>query len=287
MASITPDGPGYELIDSGGQRKLERFGDEVIARPCAQAVWRESDRGAWKQAHGSFTRESSGTGTWSLQRPMPSPWKMKFAGIHWELRPNDFGHVGIFPEQEACWRWIDESIRGVPPPEGGVEILNLFGYTGGSTLVAAAAGAQVCHIDASRASVRHARVNAALSGLEERPVRWIAEDAMRFVERELRRGRRYHGIILDPPTYGRGAGGEVWRIEEDLVALLAHCRELLADRPLFLLLSSHSPGFTPLVLANLLGPAVCGEIESGEMTLRERSGRLLPSGAYARWRSAT
>ncbi|MEE8142282.1 MAG: class I SAM-dependent methyltransferase [Planctomycetota bacterium] len=270
---------GYQLLDSGDQRKLERFGAYLLERPSAQAVWERRDPKAWQSAAARFVRDSSGSGRWQGQ-PLPEQWLMQHAGLRWNLRPNDFGHLGIFPEQEESWRWSAERIRGAV---GDVEVLNLFGYTGGSTLSAAAAGARVCHLDASKTSVRSARENAALSELEDRPVRWIVDDVLRFVQRETRRERRYHGIILDPPTYGRGARGETWQIEEDLRPLLEQCVGLLHDSPLFLILSSHSPGFTPLVLANLLAPCPSGSVECGEMVIRDRWGRPLPSGAYARW----
>ncbi|MGE3164922.1 MAG: class I SAM-dependent methyltransferase [Planctomycetota bacterium] len=272
---------GYELIDSGQQMKLERFGPYVLARPAAQAVWAQSAASAWRGADATFTRESSGTGTWEFQRTLPLEWDMNSCGLTWRLRRNDFGHVGIFPEQEPCWRWIREQVQHA---RGASEVLNLFGYTGGSTLSAAAAGARVVHLDASKTSVKAARDNAELSGLAERPIRWIVEDAVRFVDRELRRERRYSGIVLDPPSYGRGARGETWKIEDDMLPFLEKCCRLLDTGPAFVLLSSHSPGFTPIVLANLLAGFLDGPIESGEMVVHEASGRPLPAGAYARWR---
>lgn len=272
--------PGYELIDSGEQMKLERFGDFLLARPSAQSVWQQRLPKEWSRADATFQRDSSGNGTWHFHRKVPEQWTMKYADLTWCLRRNDFGHVGIFPEQEPSWAWIREQVAVAPD---GCEVLNLFGYTGGSTLAAAAAGAKVVHVDASKTSVRAARDNAEASGLAERPVRWIVEDAGRFVDREIRRERRYHGIVLDPPTYGRGARGEVWKIEEHLREFLAKCGQLLHGSNSFLLLSGHSPGFTPLVLANLLKDLGARDVEHGEMVMRERDGRPLPSGAYARW----
>lgn len=275
---------GYQLIDSGSQMKLERFGPFVLARPSAQAVWGVSDRDVWQEADATFTRESSGTGVWESHRPVPMEWDMQACGLTWRLRRNDFGHVGIFPEQESCWRWIRGQVEAGPTDS---EVLNLFGYTGGSTLSAAAAGARVVHLDASKTSVNAARDNAALSGLADRPIRWIVEDAVRFVDRELRRDRRYFGIVLDPPSYGRGARGETWKIEDDMRPFLEKCCRLLQAGPAFVLLSSHSPGFTPLALANLLEEFLDGPVESGEMIVQEPSGRPLPAGAFARWRRAT
>ena len=207
--------------------------------------------------------------------------------MRWEIRPNHFGNVGIFPEQAHCWQLIAEEIDADSVESDSFEVLNLFGYTGGSTLSAARAGAKVVHLDASKTSVSQARGNAELSGLAEAPVRWITEDAVRFVEREIRRQRCYHGLVLDPPTFGRGTRGETWKIDEHIGQLLELCAQILAPEPRLFLLTSHSPGYTPLVLENLLEPWLpdTGKMVSGEMVISELgSGRPLPSGAYACWR---
>lgn len=271
----------YELLDSGDQKKLERFGSVIVVRPSAQAVWDRRLAGEWDGASATFTRQSSGEGTWSGS--LPDSWTITHAGITWGLRPNSFGHLGIFPEQEPGWRWIDDKVGALRAASEEIHVLNLFGYTGGSSLAAARAGAHVCHVDASKTSVRLARENAALSGLDDRPVRWITEDAVRFVDREIRRERRYRGVILDPPTYGRGTRGETWKIDDGIRPLLEKCRPLLLGDGAFVLLSSHSPGYTPLVLENLLRGIGTGSITSGEMTIGDRSGRPLPSGTWARW----
>lgn len=279
---------GYELIDSGDQQKLERFGDYVLARPSAQSVWPRSAPGEWAQAHATFVRDTTGNGEWQMRQPVPQAWTMQFADVTWGLQRNDFGHVGIFPEQERCWAWIRQQVtRSAASAEvAGPHVLNLFGYTGGSTLSAAAAGAQAVHLDASKVSVRNASENARLSGMAERPIRWIVEDAVRFVDRELRRGREYHGIILDPPTYGRGTKGEIWKVEDDVLPLVKKCGQLLQAQGKFLLLSSHSPGFTPFVLENLVRVLPAGKINSAEMVMTDRQGRPLPSGAFASWERA-
>ena len=271
---------GYELLDSGNQMKLERFGEFVCARPAAQAVWGQGQPKLWKDADATFDRESSGRGQWRFRRRSQDEWQMSFAGLEWGLRRNDFGHVGIFPEQEDSWGWIRQKVaeRGEE-----AEVLNLFAYTGGSTLAAASAGGRVVHLDASKSSVRYARENAMLSGLADAPIRWIVEDAVKFVEREQRRGRCYDGIVLDPPSYGRGAKGEKWKIEDLMLPFLRSCQSILKPKGAFMLLSSHSPGFTPLVLANLLESCGAGSITHGEMVMREAGGRELPNGAYARW----
>ena len=273
---------GYELIDSGDQKKLERFGKLRLVRPCAQAVWKPADSREWSRVDAHFRRHSSGTGEW--RGKLPEAWTFEHAELEWEVRPNEYGNLGIFAEQTSCWEWIREQVAarvatGGEPPA----VINLFGYTGGSTLAASAAGAAVCHVDASKTSVRQARTNASLSRLAERPIRWIVEDALLFVEREIRRGRRYQGMILDPPTYGRGPNGEVWKIDDGIVELVERCREVLADGPSFFLLTSHSPGYTPIVLENLIAPGARAEVEGGEMTIIDRTGRSLPSGAFARW----
>lgn len=285
-------GDGYELIDSGDQEKLERFGDRWLRRPSAATVWARRIPGEWRKAEATFERDRGGTGRWNLKRGSGrlDNWSMEHAGFVWHLHANEHGNIGIFPEQGPCWTWIRESIdrvlsgRQVRGDDDRPEVLNLFGYTGGSTLAAAAAGARVVHVDASKTSVQNARENAGSSGLAERPVRWIVDDAVKFVDREIRRGRSYQGIILDPPTYGRGTGGEVWSVESDIAPLVEKCRRLLADDAALFLLTSHSPGFTPLALGNLL-PEVPGDVtvETGEMTVADRAGRPLPSGAYARW----
>ncbi|MFN0057695.1 MAG: class I SAM-dependent methyltransferase [Planctomycetota bacterium] len=275
---------GYQLIDSGDQLKLERFGAFVLTRPASQAVWPRRNLATWHKVDASFERNSSGSGNWRIESTLPPCWSMQYFNFTFTLRPNEHGNVGIFPEQEPCWSWIIATVKAVAPPIKSFDVLNLFGYTGGSTLAALAAGANVVHVDASRTSVQAARENVAASGLGDRSVRWIVEDAGKFVERELRRARRYHGIVLDPPSYGRGTNGEIWQIERDLVPLLANCQRLLHEDARFLLLTSHTPGFTPLVLANLLEAPSGVAADCGEMLLRDTRERALPSGAFARWR---
>lgn len=276
----------YELLDSGNGHKLERFGPYVLMRPCAQAVWPPSRPQAfWDQAHTEFTRR--GGLQWKQRDAMPSSWVIEIDGLRFRLSGTDFGHVGVFPEQRDQWNWIrrvltaSRRFRTGPPT-----VLNLFAYSGGATLAAARCGAEVCHVDASRGMVAWARENADLNGLEKAPIRWIVEDVRRFLRREVRRGRRYDAIILDPPSFGRGPGGEVFKIEEDIQPTLEGCRELLSSQPLFLLLTCHTPGWTPRVLYNLLRPFVPsgGVIESGEMCLRGAPDvPEVPSGAFARW----
>jgi 23S rRNA (cytosine1962-C5)-methyltransferase len=280
----------YELLDSGNGRKLERFGPYVLARPCAQAVWQpRQPASVWDAADAAFDREEGHR--WHSREKLPDEWVVEVDGIQFRLGSTDFGHLGIFPEQRESWRWIGETLRAAKPAgQEPIHVLNLFAYSGGSTLAAARAGAEVCHLDASAGMVDWARTNAKLNGLEAAPIRWIVEDAHKFLTREFRRGRRYEGIILDPPSFGRGAKGEVYKIERDLPQTLELCRQLLADKPLFVLLSAHTPGITPVVLENLLADVlqdIPGRIMGGEMVLAgEQTAPPTPSGCMARWRSS-
>lgn len=281
----------YELLDSGAGRKLERFGAIVLARPCAQALWPPRlPPSAWDAADAAFDREEGNR--WHGRKKIPDTWVVSVDGLRFRLGSTDFGHLGIFPEQRESWRWIGATIREAAPAAA-VRVLNLFAYSGGSTLAAARAGAEVCHLDASAGMVEWARANAALNGLDEAPVRWIVDDAHKFLSREVRRGRRYEGIILDPPSFGRGSKGEVYKIERDLPLTLELCRGLLADRPLFLLLSAHTPGVTPIVLQNLLagtmsGLEAKGDLACGEMVLTGAAGvPPTPCGCQASWRRQT
>ncbi|HIV09963.1 MAG TPA: class I SAM-dependent methyltransferase [Candidatus Spyradenecus faecavium] len=275
---------GYELLDSGNGAKLERFGEVVLARPCAQAVWQPQRPARWKDADATFDREEGNR--WHGRSRLPKEWAIDVDGTRFRLSGTDFGHLGIFPEQRAQWAWIRETVAAAHRP---LRVLNLFAYSGGSTLAAARAGAEVCHLDASKGMVQWARANAALNGLESHPIRWIVDDAHKFLNREVRRGRRYDGIILDPPTYGRGGNGETYKIERDLTETLRLCRALLSDAPRFLLLSAHTPGHTPVVLSNVLTQALRGlggAVSAGEMLLTGAPDVFpLPSGAYARWQA--
>ena len=275
----------YELLDSGGEERLERFGQVVLARPAQQAIWRrrlpEAD---WRRAQARFTRDSSGKGSWTRQAPIPESWRVRYGPSSFTLKTTAFGHVGFFPEQQPCWELVRDALAAAPEPPS---LLNLFAYTGSITLAAAHAGARVCHVDASPPVVEWARKNAAQSGLAEAPVRWIVEEAGKFVRREARRGSRYHGLILDPPSFGRGPKGEVFKLESDLQPLLADGLKLLAEGARFVLLSCHTPGITGAGLANLLAELPAergGRVQAGELLLAGTAGSsVLPSGAYSCW----
>lgn len=268
----------YELLDSGSGRKLERFGKYVLARPCSQALWRPTlDKSAWDRADASFDREDGNR--WHGRVNLPKEWTIETAGVKFRLGGTDFGHLGIFPEQRAQWKWIR---RTVAEAGRSVSALNLFAYSGGSTMAAALGGAEVCHLDASKGMVEWARGNARLNALKDHPIRWIVDDAVKFMKREVRRGRRYDAIILDPPTFGRGALGETYKIERDLGETLGLVKDLLSDKPLFLLFSSHTPGLSPIVAENILSQLFPGaQLESGEMLL-EGKNLQCPSGVYLR-----
>lgn len=245
----------YQLIDSGNFEKLEQVGPIRLVRPSPQAVWpKRLDAKVWNKVDARFTRFSGGDGKWTIEsKSMPKEWLVKIGSTTFTSSLTDFGHVGIFPEQFKNWGRIKELVAtAAKKSKEPIQILNLFAYTGGSTLAAAAGGAHVVHLDASKTSVAWARENAAASKLENHPIRWIIDDAQVFVQREVRRKSRYHGIILDPPSYGRGAKGQTWKIEEHLVPMLEQLRELLHESPTFVLLSAHSAGYSPLVLQNLL-----------------------------------
>lgn len=276
----------YKLIDSGDFQKLEQVGPYRIVRPAAQAVWKPRlDREQWQSADATFQRFSGGDGKWNIQnKGLPKKWTIEQGPVKLVIALTDFGHLGIFPEQDANWETLHKLILG-RKKDSEFNVLNLFAYTGGSTLACASAGAKVVHLDASKTSVAWARDNANASGVGDKPIRWIVDDVQKFVEREVRRGNKYHGIILDPPSFGRGANNEVWQIEDHLVPLLENLGKLLDDNYQFILLSCHSNGYTPLALQNLLLGIVHlsdGQFELGEMIIREQeSGRALPSGASA------
>ncbi len=292
----------YALLDSGEGEKLERFGTVVLSRPDPQAVWsKRLSTAEWKKADGHFSREESG-GKWSLKPQVLARWEISYGGLTFWIKPTAFKHTGLFPEQAVNWSWMAHSIKErrkeVTSNDEHVEVLNLFGYTGGATLACAQAGAKVVHIDSSKAAVAWARENAEASGLADVPIRWIVEDARLFVEREIKRGRRYQGIIMDPPAFGHGVDSELWRIEEHFLPLVEQCKKLLADKPLFFLINGYSAGYSAVAYENMLldlKTKYGGEIEIGELTIRESGkkedgnigkespARLLPAGIFARW----
>lgn len=268
----------YELLDSGDGKKFERFGKVTLVRPCSQALWRPRNIAAWAHASASFDRTAGNQ--WHGRAALPKEWTITTAGIKFKLSGTDFGHLGIFPEQRADWQWIRSTCA-----EAGrkVSVLNLFAYSGGATIAAAQGGAEVCHLDASRGMVQWARENAVLNGLAEKPIRWIVDDVHKFLAREERRGHKYDGIIFDPPTFGRGANGEMYKIERDLAETIARVKAVLSAKPLFVLFSSHTPGLSCQVAQNIMEQSFSGStVTTGEMLLESHSSFHCPSGIFAR-----
>ena len=280
--------PDYGLVDSGGGRKLERYGRFSVVRPEPQCLWTPAlDAAAWDRADAVF--DPSGeedAGRWRFSGPAPDTWPLAWGEVRFHGRFTSFRHLAFFPEQAANWAWLDNRQRSAGRP---LKILNLFGYTGVASLVCAAAGAEVTHVDASKKAVAWARENAALSGLEDRPVRWIVEDARKYVAREVKRGNRYDGVILDPPKYGRGPTGEVWRLYDDLPELIGLCAHLLSDEASFLLLNAYAERISGVALASLLADALDGRsglVDWGELALMEEGGaRGVGLSFFARWTS--
>ncbi|HSO27838.1 MAG TPA: class I SAM-dependent methyltransferase [Anaerolineales bacterium] len=285
------DWSDYELLDSGAGRKLERYGDVLLDRPEHRALWQPVlPREVWDQAQAVFQPSGGESGgDWRFRQPIPKRWQLNYRGLAFEVQAGAARHLGVFPEQAPNWNWLAERIenrlRAVPGEP--VRALNLFGYTGLATLAAARAGAAVTHVDAAKRAVRQASANLALSGLEDRPVRWIVEDAFKYVQRELRRESFYEGLILDPPKFGRGPDGQVWEFYEALPQLLADCRGLLSRRPLFIVLTVYAIQASALSVYYALHEVVAdlgGELSVGELALSETAtGRLLSTAVYTRW----
>lgn len=282
---LTTTWKDFEVLDTGDGEKLERWGDVILRRPDPQTIWPKADPALWKQAQAHYHRSERGGGEWEFFTCLPERWTISHQGLKFYVRPTGFKHTGLFPEQAANWVWMAEKIR-----ESGrrdVKVLNLFGYTGGATLACAQAGAAVTHVDAAKGMVQWAKENRELSQLPETSCRWIVEDALRFVQREIRRGNHYDGILMDPPSYGRGPSGEVWKLENELYGLIDTCAQVLSDAPLFYLINSYTTGFQASVLSNMLekcvAPRFGGQVDSEELCLPVTTGGVLPCGATGRW----
>ena len=275
----------YEVIDTSGGEKLERWGKYLLVRPDPQVIWNTpKTESGWRKYDAKYSRSNTGGGKWSNLR-LPESWQVRYRELTFNVKPMNFKHTGVFPEQAANWDFIMEKIRGAGRP---VSVLNLFAYTGGATIAAAAAGASVCHVDAAKGMVAWAKENARSSGLEDRPIRWIVDDCGKFVEREIRRGRKYDAIIMDPPSYGRGPSGEVWKLEENLYPFVELVSQVLSDDPLFFIINSYTTGLAPSVLTYILETLVTkkygGHTVSGELGLPVSSnGLVLPCGSTGRW----
>ena len=285
----------YALLDCGDGMKQERWGDVTLVRPDPQIIWPRhgadgKNAGArWEKWDGCYHRSEHGGGKWEFRRTLPDHWKIGYAplGLTFKIHPTSFKHTGLFPEQAVNWDWLSEKIKTAGRE---ISVLNLFGYTGAATIAAAKAGASVCHVDAAEGMVKWCRENAALSGLADAPIRYIADDCLKFARREIKRGRKYDGIIMDPPTFGRGSTGEMWRLEDHLWELLTECRALLSGQPLFFLINAYTARLSPTVVANLLSELMHdrrGTIAAGEVGLPIQSdGKVLPCGIYGRWEAA-
>jgi 23S rRNA (cytosine1962-C5)-methyltransferase len=282
---ITKPSHDYELKDSGEGEKLERFGEVVLSRPDPQALWRKKlSKEDWLKADAIFSRTGE-AGKWEIKSGTPEKWNIGFGGLKFVIKPTAFKHTGIFPEQLANWEWMKRVIGNSDKKD--IEVLNLFGYTGGASLVCAGAGAKVVHVDSSNAALNWAKENAEISGLANKPIRWILDDARVFVGREIKRGRKYDAIIMDPPAFGHGANKELWKIEEHFLDLVEDCMKILSDQPVFFLINGYSAGYSALAYKNNLldlEKKFGGKVEVGELVIEEsHSGRLLPAGIFARW----
>lgn len=274
----------YTLIDSGDGEKLEKWGNYILRRPDAQVIWDKSNKEEWEKADALYERNNKGGGKWNFKRNLPSRWEISYKDLKFHVEPTGFKHTGLFPEQAANWDWIISTIKQADFP---VRVLNLFAYTGGSTVASSYAGAQeVCHVDAAKRIVGWAKDNIKLSKLENNNVRFFVDDVLKFVSREVRRDRKYECIIMDPPVYGRGPNGELWQIEHSLAPLIALCKKLLSEKALFFLVNCYTTGLSPLSIGNLLRLSMKSDensIEYGEVGIKSNSSVILPCGIYGKW----
>ena len=285
----------YEILDMANGEKLERWNNIYLVRPDPQIIWNDKQYPEkWKQANARYNRSSTGGGHWDYKKRLPDSWQIKYENLTFNIKPMGFKHTGIFPEQAVNWDWMMDKIQNeIKTTNREVKVLNLFAYTGGATVACLYAGASVCHVDSSKGMVAWAKENVVSSRLQERPVRYIVDDVVKFVQREIRRGNKYDAIIMDPPSYGRGANGEVWKFEENLPMLIEICMQVLSDNPLFFLINSYTTGTSSMVLENLLKMnmrkkygkrADDGIFENGEVGLpMTDSDFILPCGIYSKW----
>ncbi len=281
------DWKDYILIDAAGGEKLEYWGDILLRRPDPQAIWTEKNAASvWETPDATYHRSVQGGGSWEyFKKKMPERWQVKYKDLTFNIKPMGFKHTGLFPEQAVNWDWFSDLIKNAGRP---IKVLNLFAYTGGATVAATAAGAEVCHVDASRGMVSWAKENMASSGLSEKPVRYIVDDVKKFVKREARRGKKYDAIIMDPPSYGRGPGGELWKIEDELYPLICDCIEILSDEPLFFLINSYTTGLSNTIMENVMTLTMKkkygGHVECDEIgLLMQEKNMILPCGQSCRW----
>ena len=279
---IAQDWKDYECIDTANGDKLERWGDIVLCRPDPQVIWDTPFvPEKWDSADAKYHRSQKGGGAWEYRKKVPESWQIRYKDLTFNLKPMGFKHTGLFPEQAVNWDFMRRKIE----ENGGAKVLNLFAYTGGATVACAKSGASVTHVDASKGMVAWAKENAKSSGLENAPIRYLVDDCMKFVEREIRRGNKYDAIVMDPPSYGRGPGGEVWKIEDSICAFVKRCALILSDKPLFFIINSYTTGLSPAVLTNLMKMSLpAGKISTDEIGLNiTSSDMVLPCGATGRW----
>ena len=286
MKRIANQWKDYECCDAGDGEKLERWQNIILRRPDPQAVWKRTEHAGWNRVHAHYHRSNRGGGSWEFKQAVPETWTVSYKELTFKVSPTGFKHTGLFPEQAVNWDWCADKIKKANRP---IKVLNLFAYTGGATLSAAAAGASVTHVDASKGMVTWAKENAVSSGLGDAPIRWLVDDCVKFVEREIRRGNHYDAIIMDPPSYGRGPKGEIWKIEESIHPFIKLCTQLLSDDPLFFLVNSYTTGLAPAVLTYMIFLELKqykGHVEAQEIGLPVKStGLVLPCGASGRWQS--
>ena len=286
--NVAKDWQDYEILDMANGEKLERWKDIILARPDPQIIWKEkSFPEKWKQVNARYLRSNTGGGHWEYTKKVPNNWQVKYKNLTFNIKPMGFKHTGLFPEQAVNWDWMIAKIQNA---KRNIKVLNLFAYTGGATVACSYAGAEVCHVDSSKGMTTWAKENLASSGLQNRPVRFIVDDVVKFVNREIRRGNKYDAIIMDPPSYGRGTNGEVWKFEENIADLVELCSKVLSDKPLFFLINSYTTGISSTVLENIfklnVGKKYKGKLSSGEIGLPMTNSKLiLPCGIYGRWES--
>ena len=283
--NIANEWKDYEIIDMASGEKLERWGNIKLIRPDPQIIWKnKSFPSEWKSANARYNRSNTGGGAWEYSKRLPESWQVKYKNLTFNIKPMGFKHTGLFPEQAVNWDWM---INKIKQSKRDIKVLNLFAYTGGATVACLSAGASVCHVDSSKGMTTWAKENVESSGLREKPVRFIIDDVVKFVQREIRRGNKYDTIIMDPPSYGRGKNGEVWQFENNIADLVELCTQVLSDDPLFFLINSYTTGISSKVLANLLElnmKRYNGKITSGEIGLPMKNSKLvLPCGIYGRW----
>ena len=275
----------YKLLDAASGQKLEKWGDVILDRPDPQVIWSQKSTDTWDNSHAKYHRSKSGGGEWEFRKKLPQSWKIKYRNLTFNVKPMGFKHTGLFPEQAVNWDFMDNMIK---ESNRKISVLNLFAYTGGATIACAAAGADVVHVDAAKGMVQWAKENAVVSGLADAHIRYIVDDCIKFVEREIRRGNKYDAIIMDPPSYGRGPKGEIWKFEDELYNLVSKCVSLLSDDPLFFVVNSYTTGISHTIVANLLtmtlGMKFGGQVVSDEIGIPiQSSGLMLPCGATTRW----